>query len=47
MAKRTFEADREGRVTIYPTLYGSRNKGFVTAIIKKVVQRIFSFRLGK
>jgi len=41
MANKTFEADRDGRLTIYPSLYESRKKGFVRTIIKKLVQSIF------
>lgn len=37
MGNRIYEADRDGRISIYPALYGSREKGIISKIFKKIV----------
>jgi hypothetical protein len=39
MENRTYEADSEGRITIYPSLYGSGRKrpGIIKPFMKKLI----------
>ncbi len=42
MAYRTFESDKDGKLTIYPSLYNPRHKGIckgLKKLLKKLIAR--------
>jgi hypothetical protein len=43
MAYRTFETDKDGKLTIYPSLYGPRRKGICKSL-KSLMKRIMALR---
>jgi len=48
MGCRTYEADKEGRITIYPSLDGPtiRGRGILRAMIKKLLNRVSTIGKG-
>jgi hypothetical protein len=43
MAYRTFETDKDGKLTIYPSLYGPRKKGIFKSL-KGLVRKLTAQR---
>lgn len=44
MGHRTYEADKEGRINIYPSLYSSKGKD--PGIIKILIKNLFDVVIG-
>ena len=46
MRKRNYEADKDGRITIYPSLYGSGRKrpGIIKPFMKKLIYVVRGIR---
>ncbi len=44
MVNRTLEADRDGRLNIYPSLPGLKEDGLLRKIVKRIVGRLVKRR---